>query len=157
MFISTLCRRPPQRRWDSSSAFPSYISGIHLFGEILANVAFLNPTIEVVTFRLCGWCMLGVFLLPAFTHLGHECQDLLSPCNAMHVCTDYTSVYTLIRKSFWGMELEPTLTPRGKKTLYQKKFSSEEDRNSDAASSRAESPTHYQRAITDTPSPPPSY
>ena len=33
---------------------------------------FLNPTIEVVTFRLRGWCTLGVFLLPAFTHLAHE-------------------------------------------------------------------------------------
>ena len=25
--------------------------------------------------------MLGVFLLPAFTRLGHERQDLLSPCD----------------------------------------------------------------------------
>ena len=33
---------------------------------------------EVVTFHLCGWCMPGVFLLPAFTDLGHECQDLES-------------------------------------------------------------------------------
>ena len=49
---------------------------------------FFNPTIKVVTFRLRGWCVLGVFLLPAFTHLGHECQDLLSPCDEMHVCTD---------------------------------------------------------------------
>ena len=32
--------------------------------------------------------MLGVFLLLAFTCLGHECQDLLSPCDGMHVCTD---------------------------------------------------------------------
>ena len=35
-----------------------------------------NPTIEAITFRLRGWCKLGVLLLPAFTHLGHECQDL---------------------------------------------------------------------------------
>ena len=49
---------------------------------------FLNPTIEVVTFCLHGWCMLGVFLLPAFIHLGHECQDLLSLCDGLHVCTD---------------------------------------------------------------------
>ena len=28
------------------------------------------------------------FCLPAFTRLGHECQDLLSPCDGMHVCTD---------------------------------------------------------------------
>ena len=49
---------------------------------------FFNPTIEVVTFRLRRLCMLGVFLLLAFTHLGHECQDLLSLCDEMHVCTD---------------------------------------------------------------------
>ena len=47
-----------------------------------------NPTIEIVTFRLRGWCMLGVLLLPAFTRLGHECQDLLSPGDGIHVCTD---------------------------------------------------------------------
>ena len=29
-------------------------------------------------------CMLGDILLPAFMHLGHECQDLLSPCRGMH-------------------------------------------------------------------------
>ena len=51
--------------------------------------------------------MLGVFLLPAFTRLGHERQDLLSPCDWMHVCTDQTSVETLILKSFGRMELEP--------------------------------------------------
>ena len=43
---------------------------------------------QVVTFHLHGWYMLGVFLLLAFTHLGHECQDLLSLCDGMHVCTD---------------------------------------------------------------------
>ena len=72
-------------------AFPSYISGVHHFlGEIFAYVTvfFFNPTIKVVTFRLRGWCVLGVFLLPAFTRLGHEHQDLLSPCDEMHVCTD---------------------------------------------------------------------
>ena len=46
---------------------------------------FFNPTIKVVTFRLRGWCVLGVFLLPAFTRQGHEHQDLLSPCDEMHV------------------------------------------------------------------------
>ena len=47
-----------------------------------------NPTIKVVTFRLRGWCVLGVYLLPAFTRLGHERQDHLSLCGEMHVCTD---------------------------------------------------------------------
>ena len=44
------------------------------------------------------------------------------------------------------MESEPMLTPRGKSPL-QEKFSPEEDRTHDAASSRTVSPTHYQRAI----------
>ena len=73
----------------SSSAFPSYISGVHHFWVgFLRMWTFFNPTIKVVTFRLRGWCVLGVFLLPAFTRLGHERQDLLSPCDEMHVCTD---------------------------------------------------------------------
>ena len=33
------------------------------FGEILAYVTVFNPTIEVVTFRLRGLCMLGVFFV----------------------------------------------------------------------------------------------
>ena len=67
-----------------------YFWGSPLLGEIFAYVTFFffNPTIKVVTFRLRGWCVLGVFLLPAFTRLGHERQDLLSPCDEMHVCTD---------------------------------------------------------------------
>ena len=56
--------------------------------------------------------MLGVFLLPACIHLGHECQGLLSPCDEMHVCTDWTSVYTLIQNNFFGMESELMLAPR---------------------------------------------
>ena len=70
--------------------FPSYISGVHHFWvRFLRMWPFFNPTIaKVVTFSLGGWCVLGVFLLPAFTRLGHERQDLLSPCDEMHVCTD---------------------------------------------------------------------
>ena len=66
-----------------------YISGVHHFWvRFLRMWPFFNPTIKVVTFHLHGWCVLGVFLLPAFTRLGHERQDLLSPCDEMHVCTD---------------------------------------------------------------------
>ena len=68
---------------------PSYISGVHHFwGEIFAYVTVFQSNIKVVTFRLRGWRVLGAFLLPAFTRLGHERQDLLSPCDEMHVCTD---------------------------------------------------------------------
>ena len=68
--------------------FPAIYLGFTILGDIFAYVTIFNPTIEVVTFLLRGLCILGVFLLPAFTHLGHECQDLLSPCNGMHAYTD---------------------------------------------------------------------
>ena len=94
-FTRLLTDRKTVHCWDISFffpfffAFPSYISGVHHFGvRFLRMWPFFNPTIKVVTFRLRGWCVLGVFLLPAFTRLGHERQDLLSPCDEMHVCTD---------------------------------------------------------------------
>ena len=90
--------------------------------------------------------MLGVLLLPTSTRLRHECRDLLSPCDGMHVCTDETSVYTLIRKSFKGMDSEPMLTPREKSPLPEQ-FSPEEHRTHDAASNRTASLTSNQRAI----------
>ena len=113
---------------SSSSAFPSYVSGVHHFWVRFLHVTVFNPTTEVFTtvfnpttevftFHLHEWCMLGVFLLPAFTHLGHECQDLLSSCDGMYVCTDYTSVYTLIRKSVQGMESKAMAAPREKSPL----------------------------------------
>ena len=45
-------------------AFPSYISGVHHSGwEFCVCDRFFNPTIQVVTFRLRGWCVLGVFFV----------------------------------------------------------------------------------------------
>ena len=44
-------------------------------------------------------------------------MNVLSPWDGMHVCTDYTLVHTLIRKSLGGMESEPMLTPREKSPL----------------------------------------
>ena len=49
-------------------------------GWFLHKWPYFNPTIEIVTFLHCGWYMLGVFLLPAFTRLGLECLDVLSLC-----------------------------------------------------------------------------
>ena len=49
---------------SSSSASPSYISGVHHIGvRFLCMWPFFNPTIRVVTFRLRGWCVLGVFFV----------------------------------------------------------------------------------------------
>ena len=96
-------------------AFPSYISGVHHFWvRFLRMWPFFNPTIKVVTFRLHGWCVLGVFLLPAFTCLAHERQDLLSPC----MCAQTRPRFILSsERVFWGMEFEPMLTPREKSPL----------------------------------------
>ena len=102
-----------------------YVVVFCLFVWLVLLLLFFNPTVEAVTFRLHGCCILGVFLLPAFTRLGHECQDLSSPCDGMHVCTDYASVYTLTRKSFRGMGSEPMLTPREKSPLPEKITSEE--------------------------------
>ena len=71
--------------WPSSSAFPSYISEVHLLGW---DFCVWDRLVSNHLGSLLGWCMLGVFLLPAFTRQGHECQDLSSMCDGMHVCTD---------------------------------------------------------------------
>ena len=65
-----------------------YLWGLPFWVRFLHMWPFFNPTIEVVTFCLHGWCMLGVLLLLAFTHLGHEHRDLLSLCDGMHVSTE---------------------------------------------------------------------
>ena len=73
----------------TSSAFPAISLGLTRFSEMFVYVTiFFIRTIQVVTFCLHQWYKLGVFLLLAFTRLGHECQDLLSPCDGMHVCID---------------------------------------------------------------------
>ena len=43
---------------------------------LVAPLKTKNPTTEVVRIHLCEWCILGVFLWLAFTHLGHEGQDI---------------------------------------------------------------------------------
>ena len=96
--------------WSSStfSACPSYISGVHLgFSEIFAYVTIFNPTIEVVAFRLRGWCMLVVFLLPAFFRV-----------RAMECMFAQTRPRFIL--SLWGMETEPMLTPEDKSPLPEK-------------------------------------
>ena len=77
-----------QRECQDPLSSPAIFLEFTILGEICAHVTIFNPTTEVATFHLRGWCMLSVFLLPAFTHLGHEREDLLSLCDGMHVSTD---------------------------------------------------------------------
>ena len=75
-----LLLRSPARSLGSTifgEIFP-YVFGFRCCCCCFFVVFFGSPVIEIVTFRLRGWCMLGVFLLPAFIRLGHERQDLLS-------------------------------------------------------------------------------
>ena len=92
---------------------PAISVGFTILGEIFAYVTVFNPTIEVVTFRLHGWCMLDVFLLPAFTRLGHECQDLWSGCNGMHMHRLDQGLYSH-PKVFWGNGVRTHVNSKGK-------------------------------------------
>ena len=104
----------------------------------LRTCPFFNPTIDVVSLRLRGWCMLGVILLSAFTRLGHECQYLFSPCDGMHVRTNYRPWFVLSpQRALKGMESESMLSP------IPCTGGSQEGRTHDAASRRTASPTHY--------------
>ena len=49
---------------------PKMMNPRDIWGEIFAYVIFFNPVMEVVTLRLHGCYMLGVFLLLAFACLG---------------------------------------------------------------------------------------
>ena len=100
-------------------AFPSYISGVHHFWvRFLRMWPFFNPTVKVVTFHLRGWCVLGVFLLPAFTHLGHERQGSFESVR-WNACVHRLdlSLYSHPKEFFGGMEFEPMLSPREKSPL----------------------------------------
>ena len=91
-----------------------YLWGSLFLGEIFAYAFFFNPTIKVVTFCLRGWCVLGVFLLPAFTRVEHEHQSM--QWNACAHRLDL-SLYSHLKEFFGGMEFEPMLTPREKSPL----------------------------------------
>ena len=77
------------KTYSSSPAFPAISLGFTILDEILAYATVFccfNPTIEVVTSRLRGWCVLDVFLLQAFTRRGHECQDIFSESVWWNAC-----------------------------------------------------------------------
>ena len=56
--------------------------------------------------------MLGEFLLPAFTRLGHECQDLFSQCHTRHVCI-YTP-FILLFEGVLGSGVRTHVNSKGK-------------------------------------------
>ena len=59
----------------------------------------------------------GCILLPAFTGLGHERQDLWSLCNKCMCAQTRPQFILSSERVFWGLEFEPMLTPREKSPL----------------------------------------
>ena len=83
---------------------------------------FFNPTIAVVTFHLNGRCMLGVFLLPEFTYLGHLMSGSYDSMQ-WNACVHRLDLSLYSHpKEFWGNGLDLVLTPRGKSPLPEKKI-----------------------------------
>ena len=84
--------------FSSSSAFTDIYLGFTILGEIFVYDHFLIQP-EVVAFCLHGWCILGVFLSPAFTCLGHECRDLFDsvPWNA-YMCRLDLGLYSHLKE-----------------------------------------------------------
>ena len=94
---------------------PAISLGFTTFGwDFCVCDRFFNPTIMVVTFRLRGWCVLGVFFVagihPSRTWTSGSFESMW-----WNACVHRLDpVYTLIRRSFGGMEFE---TPREKSPL----------------------------------------
>ena len=108
----------------------SFISGSPFFLDFCQCDRFY-PTIEVVPFKLCGLAMLNVgffccclfcfcfLFLPALTHPGHECQDLLRVLR-WNMCVHRLDLSLYSHpKVFVGMDSEPLLTARGKPPLLE--------------------------------------
>ena len=101
---------------------------------------FFNPTIEVVTFHLRGWRVLGMVLLPAFIRLGHECQDLSNQrCTAWVHRLDLRLHSHL--KEFKGSEVRTHVNSKG---TIPSTGGSEKGWKCEAASRRTANPTHHQ-------------
>ena len=71
----------------SYSVFPVTSLEFTILGEIFAYVSIFQSS-QRGSHIPSSWKVHTGFLLLAFAHLGHEYQDLLSPCDEMHVCTD---------------------------------------------------------------------
>ena len=94
-----------------------YLWGSPFWVRFFRTWPFLNPTIEVVTFCLRGWCMLGVFLVLASTHLWHECQ-IFWVCAMECMCAQTRPRFILSSdRVLGGMESEPMLSWREKSPL----------------------------------------
>ena len=135
-------------------SFWLYISGAHHLGEIFAFVTVFNPTTEVVTFCLRGWCMLGVSVAdihPYKTWLSQSFEPM--QWNACAHRLDL-SLYSHL-KECWENGVRTYVNSNGKIPSTRKILPRgvSKIQTHDIAWSRTASPIHYQQAIAAPPSP----
>ena len=88
-----------------------YVWGSQFWERFLHMWPFSNPTIEVVTFHLRGWCIMGVFV----AGIDHSRTWMSGSLESMrwNACVHRLDLGLYSHpKEFWGMESEPMLTPR---------------------------------------------
>ena len=118
---------------------PSYISRANHLGEIFCICDhFFNPTIEVVTFHIRGWCMLGVFFVAGIC-LGQTGSSESMQWNAC-VHRLHLGFYSH-PKEFLGNGVRTHFTSMGK---IPSTGGSEQGRTRNTASCRTASQTHCQ-------------
>ena len=104
---------------------------------------YFNPTIKVVTFRLRGWCVLGMFFV-ASIHPSRTWTSGSFESVRLNACVHRLDLGLYSHsKEFLGEWSLNSCYLQGKNPLYWK-ISPEEDRTRDAVDSE---PKHYQRAI----------
>ena len=105
---------------------------------------FLDPTIEIVTFHLHGWCMLNVFFLLAFTHMKVRIFGVrVKEC----LCIQTRPWFILSPKRAKENGVRTLVNSKGK---IPSTWGSEQDWTRDVASCRTVSPTHYQLSYSAT-------
>ena len=136
--------REKRKKFSSSSCASLAMSLGWVFSRIrlfFFIFFFFTPTIEVVTFHLRGWCMLGVFLSPAFTRLGHEMMNVrVFWVRLMEYMYAQTRPWFLLSSERVLGESSQNPTPKGK---IPSTGNPEEAGTHDAASPKIASPTHY--------------
>ena len=95
---------------------PSYIFWVHHFWWGFCMWHFFKSNQWGSHILYFGWCMLVCFCCqnPAVKDMNVR---IFWVCAMECMCAYYTSFYTHIRKSFFGMESEPMLPPRRKSPL----------------------------------------
>ena len=122
-----------------SPAFPLMPLGFFIFGEIFAYVTVFWSNHRGSHIPSLWMVHTGCVLLPAFTHLGHEYQDLW--VHAMECMRAQTRPWFILSsKKFWGNGVRNHVNSKEK---IPSTGSSEVGQILNSASCKTANPTHY--------------